>query len=415
MSARRAVAALIASVAWLAAVGGCDTLAFGDYSCSSPTACTSSASCAPIACKCGDGTVQSRPPACSGGCCEGPDKTCRYDCDDHGGWDHDFVDGVLGGSDLDAGSSAGGRGGSTGAGGSSSACSSQTPTLVASPSKPDAGTLVAAGGAVFYGDEGAVVRATLGGTPTKLGTTGASLSSLAIAGGNVYWAEQGAAGASGALRVVSASGGSAKTLLSSLVSPQAVSASTGAVVYAEYVKSGWLWRVPTPSGPPTRIVPVPGGALATATNGTHVAWIELGATASAPRSVHVAKIDGTSARVVASGQVGSLAMDATHLFYFDLAARQLSRVSLTSGAPDTLYTSTGTRGHLGLVAQDGAYLYFTDGGASKPCAYGLVKKMPKFGVLETATIAAEQDAIGLAIDDKYVVWMTSDKVLRAAK
>lgn len=413
-SPRRALAVAGVSLAWLAAIGGCDTLAFNDYSCSSPISCSASSDCAPIACQCGDGVVVKRPATCSGGCCEGPDKQCRYECDAHGGWNHDFVDGVLGGSDLDAGT-----GPDVGADvGPGAGCGTSAPEVVASVSNANVYSLAASGGVAFYGDGDAVFRsAGPGTTPTKVSATEASLSNLAIASGNVYWADKGASTSGGALRTAPVTGGAQKTLLSMLVSPQAVSASTSALVYAEYVKSGALWRVPLPSGAPAKITTVPGGTLATATNGTHVAWIELGATTTAPRSVHVAKIDGTSARVVlAAGEVNNLAIDATHLFYFDLSKKQLARVSLTSGAPDALLTlSTSTVGHLGLVAVDGAFIYFTDGGTSKGCAYGLVKKMPKFGVLETATIAVEQTVLGLAVDDKYVVWLTNDQVLRATK
>lgn len=410
----------IASLVVVAALVGCDTVAFQDHQSTTrpfDPPCDVSSDCPKRACTCANGSTFLVTASCVSQRCEA--TSCTSACGGSDG-DEDFGTWLLGGEPSGAGGSGGfagsgasgsGPGGKAGAAGAAggATCAPGAATKVGSLVAPRP-SLVVIGADVFAIDGSSVVRVTSGG-PAVVGTPSSPPKWLAVIGTALLVATV------DGVHVMPSTGG-ASTKIASATGVRALApVGTTAFVYGWGLSGFPLTRVPFPAGTPTSLTGNQTEVLGLAASGSVLAWtakstlgfrVWAGSSAAPSTPVQLADVEDFVDTATFGAQ--SVGTDGSFVYWVDTTTNALVRAPAVGGAKQALAPAVATSPSR-LVLVDGGKVYFVDHPTG--CS-GAVVSVAKTGGAVT-TIAGGQTAAAFATDATNLYWLSGKDVFRAPK
>jgi hypothetical protein len=279
-------------------------------------------------------------------------------------------------------------------------------------------TVVSAGGSsialdatnVYWTDAtaGTVMKAPLaGGTPAMISTGQSRPSGLVVDTTNAYWT-------SGTYSIASAPlGGGATTTLTTLpaanyVSPSSLAVAGGFLYYASGgglgpMSPNTIGKLPTTGGKPTVLTSSSYNEWNLLVTATDIYW-------ATQKGIFQLPISGGTTTTLMSGFPSGFAVDATSLYFS--ASTSVEKSPLAGGAATMVFPGALGSDAPGGVLVDASNVYFLDGS----CAGTDVRivAVPLGGGTPT-TLAAGQTVAGFALSATDVYWITSSAILRVPK
>jgi hypothetical protein len=278
-------------------------------------------------------------------------------------------------------------------------------------------TVVSAGGSsialdatnVYWTDAnaGTVMKAPLaGGTPAMISTGQSQPDGLVVDTTNAYWI-------SGTYSIASAplGGGGPTTPLVSLpitnyVYPSSIAVAGGSLYYttASAVMSTYtIAKLPATGGKATQLTSGNYNAGGIHVTATDIYW-------STQKGIFQLPLAGVTPTTLWSGFPSGFAVDPTSLYF--TASTFVEKAPLAGGAATTLFSGTPSIDAPGGLLVDSSNLYFVDGSGAGTAVRILA--LPLGGGTPT-TLAAGQTLAGFALSATDVYWITSSAILRVPK